>query len=340
MSAPLALRLVIVLACVTFGCSTALAQARSARADAARKPAAEPEPVPGYKYREVLGFKLLINKEVLEENEKSTDKRKPLEVLELELSMLVRELPPRAVNVLREYIGFWVEWDKMLEVSADAPKGGRAVACYRPGDNKRHRYLFTSVEAKVKSNAVEILTMKLLTAEHQGDRHRSVLLHEITHAVHHHLFDGDNPFIIAAYKNAMSKGLYSGQYASTNHHEYFAELSCAYFGHLHYVPHDREALKEYDPTGYQMMEKVWGTPDAIAAEIKAGLEKESGPKLAEARRLMLTKGKAADGVAALEAVIKNYPDTRAANDAKKILARTAAAKSNATKAEKTEKAEK
>ena len=297
----------------------------------AKKQAAEQELVPGYRYREILGFKLLINKQVFEENDKSTDKRKPMEVLELELGMLAHELPPRAVNVLREDIGFWVEWDKVIEVGANSPKGGRAVACYHPGDNKRHHYLFRSMESKVRSNAVEILTMKYLTAEHQGNDHRSVLLHEITHAVHHHLFDFENPHIIAAYRNAMSKGLYSGQYASTDQMEYFAELTCAYFGHLHYEPHNREELKQYDRTGYQMMEKVWGTPEAIAAEVKAGMEKEAIPKLANARRLLVSKTGASEAIAALEGIVRDYPNTKAADDAKKLLAAKSAPKPTADK---------
>lgn len=329
-----ALRVLIVIGCLAIGCGTTLAQSRPAKAAAAKKQQAEPEPVPGYKYREILGFKLMINKQVFDENEKSSAKRKPLDVLELELGMLVRELPPRAVNVLREEIGFWVEWDKIVEVSANAPKAGRAVACYHPGDNKRHHYLFRSVESKVKSNAVEILTLKFLTAEHQGDQHRSVLLHEITHAVHHHLFDYDNPHILAAYRNAMSKGLYTGQYASTDQMEYFAELTCAYFGHLHYEPHDRNELKQYDRSGYQMMEKVWGTPESIAAEIKAGQEKEAIPQLANARRLLASKSRASEGAAALESIVRNYPGTKAAADAKKLLDKSASAKPSAAPAAK------
>jgi hypothetical protein len=327
-----ALQVLVIVGCVALACDTTWAQGRSART--ASKKQAEPDFLPGYKYREILGFKLLVNNQVLEENERSEDNRKPLEVLELELGMLARELPPRAVNVLRNEIGFWVEWDKVLEVGPNSPKGGRAVACYRPGDNKLHRYAFRSVESKVKSNAVEILSMKLLTAEHQGTRHRSVLLHEITHAVHHHLFDYDNPHIIAAYRNAMANDLYKGQYASTDPMEYFAEVTCAYFGHLHYQPHNRDELKEYDPRGYDMMAKVWGTPEAIAAEVKVGMEKEAAPKLANARRLLLAKAKAAEGKESLESIIKDYPGTKAAADAQKLLDRTANPKSTANAAKK------
>jgi hypothetical protein len=295
----------------------ALGQGRtSKRGDA--KGQVDWEPVPGYKYRSIDGFNLLVNKTVLEEDQKSTSRRKPMQVLELELDLLVGELPPRAVVVLRD-IPIWVEWDKTIEVDSNAPRGGRAVAQYHPGNTRLHHYSYTSLESKVKSNAVEIVSMKLLTAEHQGERHRSVLLHEITHAVHHHLFDFDNPHIKAAYQNAMSKGLYAGEYASTNEREYFAEVSCAYFGHLDYAPHNTEELKRYDAVGYQMMELTWGTPEVIAAAIRVEMDKQAMPKLAHARRLLANKKKHADAVAALEAIVKTYPGTKAAADAKKVL---------------------
>ena len=307
----------IAAAWVLLACVIALGQVRTSKR-AAAKGQADWEPVPGYKYRSIDGFNLAVNKTVLEEDEKSTDRRKPMQVLELELDLLVGELPPRAVVVLRE-IPIWVEWDKIVDVDQNAPRGGRAVASYHPGNNRLHHYSFSSLESKVKSNAVEIVSMKLLTAEHQGERHRSVLLHEVTHAIHHHLFDFDNPHIKAAYQNAMSHKLYAGEYASTNEREYFAEVSCAYFGHLDYAPHNGEELKQYDPVGYQMMELTWGRPEVIAAAIKAEVEKQAMPKLAYARRLLANKNKLTDAVAALEAIIKAYPDTKAAAEAQKVL---------------------
>jgi hypothetical protein len=315
-----ALKGAVAAACILLALGTALGQGRSSkRADA--KAQADWEPVPGYKYRSIDGFNVLVNKTVLEEDAKSTDRRKPMSVLELELDLLVGELPPRAVVVLRD-IPIWVEWDKTVEVDNNAPRGGRAVACYHPGNTRLQHYSYATLESKVKSNAVEIVSLQLLTAEHQGNRHRSVLLHEITHAVHHHLFGDDNPHIRAAYQNAMSHGLYAGEYASTNEKEYFAEVSCAYFGHLDYAPHNTEELQHYDPTGYQMMELTWGTPEVIAAAIKVEMNKLAMPKLAHARRLLANKKKLDDAVALLEAIVKNYPGTKAAADAKKVLDKT------------------
>jgi hypothetical protein len=77
----------------------------------------------------------------------------------------------------------------------------------------------------------------------------------------------DIPIIRQAWENATRVGLYrkvkdnDGKeiemaYASVNHLEYFAELSCMYFIGCNYQPFDRKELKEYDPTGYAMIQEM------------------------------------------------------------------------------------
>jgi hypothetical protein len=311
---------------IAMGCILAAADGVSAAEDRAKagKGQAEWEPAPGYKYRSIDGFHLAVNKAVLEENERSTLARKPMDVLQLELDLLLHDLPQRAIAVLRD-IPIWVEWDVVKEIPSADKKINRATAVYHPGNTQLRRYSYSSFESLVKSNAVEILSMRLLSAEHQGTRHRCMLLHEMTHAVHHHLFDYENPIIKSAYDSAMSKGLFAGQYAATNHKEYFAELSCAYFGHLGYPPRTREDLKKYDPTGYHMMELTWGTPESLARELKAEHEKLAAPKLANARRLLMQKNKRAEAITLIEAVIKDYPETKIAAEAQKVLAKAQSA---------------
>ena len=47
-------------------------------------------------------------------------------------------------------------------------------------------------------------------------------------------------------------------YALNNDEEYFAETTEAYFGKNDFFPFERAELKEFDPTGYALMEEVWG----------------------------------------------------------------------------------
>jgi hypothetical protein len=303
------LTLWIAVCCAPLNVGDAEAQSPSVKGRPAAKKAKDIEPVPGYTYREINGFRLLVNNTVLEQNERSTQRRKPMDALELELAMVARDLPPRAVAVLRT-VPIWIEWH-----TSDA----NVVAVYRSGNKPNKRYRYDSLEHAVKSNCVEVVRMDSLTAEHQGEKHRCVLLHEFTHAVHHHLFDYDNPAIKAAYAHARSQGLYAGQYAATNEREYFAELSCAYFDHLGYHPETREELKTYDPTGYHMMELTWGTPKEIEQAQRPEREKIAMLRFSAAKKLLRDKPRKHEAISGLRAVIEEYPNTRAAKEAKKVL---------------------
>ena len=95
------------------------------------------------------------------------------------------------------------------------------------------------------------------------------LLHELAHAYHNVKLKLSNEVIRKAYAGAMARGLYLRvpdrkdklkrvpAYASTNHEEYFAELTEAFFGKNDWFPHNREELKKYDPSGYRMIEVLW-----------------------------------------------------------------------------------
>jgi hypothetical protein len=94
------------------------------------------------------------------------------------------------------------------------------------------------------------------------------LLHEMAHAYQDRRPDIDAA-IHAAFTHAQSSGLYLKvshlhgtelvqAYALSNDHEYFAELSEAYFGENDFFPYDRAELRLYDPDGFSMIELVWG----------------------------------------------------------------------------------
>ncbi len=94
------------------------------------------------------------------------------------------------------------------------------------------------------------------------------LLHEMAHAYQDRRPQIDDA-IHAAYSHAQSSGLYLKvthlhgaelvqAYALSNEHEYFAELSEAYFGVNDFFPYDRGELETYDPDGLRMIEQAWG----------------------------------------------------------------------------------
>ncbi len=108
-----------------------------------------------------------------------------------------------------------------------------------------------------------------------------MVLHELCHLYHDLGLPGgfENPDVKNAYKQAMDAGLYVNTpyrldantliehydsyyhakvYATTNCMEYFSEICEAYWGENDYYPFDYQDLKEYDPYGFALMEKVWG----------------------------------------------------------------------------------
>ena len=116
---------------------------------------------------------------------------------------------------------------------------------------------------------VHVPQAKALFSRGQLLKHPAVILHELAHAYHDQFLTFDQPDIIAAYNKAKDKGdynrvmLYTGQsvkhYAMTNHKEYFAEGTEAYFYRNDFYPFVRAELKKHDLDLHKVLEKVWGS---------------------------------------------------------------------------------
>jgi dipeptidyl-peptidase-4 len=107
-----------------------------------------------------------------------------------------------------------------------------------------------------------------LVSRGQMLKHPAVILHELAHAYHDQVLGFEDPGILAAYKQAMDSGkyekvmLFTGDtvkhYGATDHKEYFAEATEAYFYHNDFYPFVRAELRLHDPLAYAEMERVWG----------------------------------------------------------------------------------
>ena len=134
---------------------------------------------------------------------------------------------------------------------------GQALAVYFGG---HQAWLLGGGNATNKANSVTILKVRSLAEEHQPDMMgRCVTLHELAAGLHDQLKVGEQALVFGTFKQAVDRKLYDRRlYAATNHHEYFAELSCAYLDQLDYYPRSRGEVEEYDKEGYKMMVKLWG----------------------------------------------------------------------------------
>lgn len=115
---------------------------------------------------------------------------------------------------------------------------------------------------------VHIPHAKALLSRSQLLKHPAVVLHELSHAYHDQFLSFDYKPIVDAYRKAMKDKtyekvlLYNGRevkhYATTNHKEYFAEGTEAYFYRNDFYPFVRGELKKHDPDLHSALEEIWG----------------------------------------------------------------------------------
>ncbi len=281
--------------------------------------------IPGYQLKKIEGFDCLISDEAIKQNDDSSWKRKPLDVLEYELGTVSRVLPKKVETVLHNVV-VWIEWE-----DRDDPDFGKSVAKYYGlFGGSLAGWSLSNRKHPGKANNVEVIDMKSLAREHQPGQKtdRCVLLHEFAHAVHFHIVGPNNNTVAQTYGLAMARKLYDSAkdvndreikpYARTNDHEYFAELTCCYLNKLHYYPYERSDLKSHDADGYKLMEKVWGKADKLEATIKAENEKAARERLAKAKALMADK-KEKEAMAIAKTIVDYFGGTTSAKEARQLL---------------------
>lgn len=104
----------------------------------------------------------------------------------------------------------------------------------------------------------------------------SIVIHELAHAYHDQVLSYENPSLLAAFRQALDKNLYGAvrrndgttgrAYTLTNHHEYFAELTEAYYATNDFFPFLRHELQAHDPVGFEALRVAWETQPEMVEE--------------------------------------------------------------------------
>lgn len=217
-------------------------------------PAAAFEPTANYRKHDLQEFTVYLGPELVRN---SRDADAVLRQADIELERIAHVVPDRALSALRK-VPIWVEWD--------APTDKKIVARFFPGSG----YVKKAGLNPGKANGVEVPNAKRFLEEYQAGS-QWVLMHELAHA--HHalaLTDRQDAAVKAAHKQAVERKLYEDVehfngvrtrgYAVTNHFEYYATLTEAYFGKSFNFPYDRPGLLRYDTVGYWLMHDTWGKP--------------------------------------------------------------------------------
>jgi hypothetical protein len=300
---------------------------------------ADVKPPAGFEVRTLRGFTVLIHDDV-QAQKADRWQRKPLDVLEAEFDDLRRILNPKLFEMVRQ-IPIWVRWHTPDSTMPDA------VAFYfgHTGPQMRARG-----KDPLLANSIELVTLKRLgELRPPGSKFQQViLLHELAHAIHHRLLGFDSAEVKGAYQTAVERKLYdrvtdrTGRigraYARTNDAEYFAEISCAFLDSCFYYPFTYQELRDYDPAGFALTESVWKRPEqylgrqptvetarfatttATAAPGMVILSATEAERLAFEQvtkaRGLIREGRVDEAKRVLDTLLKYYPTTIAADDAR------------------------
>lgn len=206
--------------------------------------------------RQVEGWTVHVSERLLAEQKEATGQA--LELLRIQLAEIVRSVPSNAVVRLRE-VPLWF--------SPEYP-GVRPRAEYHPDAG----WLRANQRNPAMARAVEFTNIRIFAAE--ARRMPNFALHELAHAFHDRVLGFGQPDIKAAYEQAKAGGKYDRverqdsegrkrfdrAYALTNHKEYFAETTEAFFSRNDFFPFTRAELEAHDPEMFKLLERLWKCP--------------------------------------------------------------------------------
>ncbi|MEM7145218.1 MAG: sulfatase-like hydrolase/transferase [Verrucomicrobiota bacterium] len=218
-------------------------------------PRPSPADPPTYHRQNLKGWTIHINESLRNEDPEIVDRA--LDILGTQLGRVAKVVPPETLAVLRT-VPLWLN---------PPPLNQRPSAEYHPEKNWLIRHHRNPDMAK----AIEFTNASILPFENQ--RMPFLVLHELAHAYHDQVLGFNQPDIVRAFNQAKLEGNYdkvqrrTGQeetiekaYAISNHKEYFAEASEAYFGENDFFPFNREELKQHDRTIHDLLETLWTPP--------------------------------------------------------------------------------
>ncbi len=199
-----------------------------------------------YEVKKIEGFTIRVSHRLKSHPEKT---KEVLDEVRSQLRLLTPLIKPDKMKKLRK-VEIWVEHNFPRRTQYHNNKQWLIAHGYNPD----------------KTGTIEIAKIEEFLA--WRNRPVNTLLHELAHAYHDQVLGWDEPRIIAAYSAAKKsgkyekimrdKGYFMRHYGIGNHKEYFAECTEAYLWVNDYYPFVYGELKQFDPTAFELMEKIWG----------------------------------------------------------------------------------
>lgn len=205
--------------------------------------------VEGYTPQMMAGWTVYVSDELRDQRPEET--KRALELLKGQCRKVINVVPASAVSELQK-VRLWVS----------LPTGDRRPrAEFHPSKD----WLIKHGMHPEKEKGVEFTNTAIL--EKEIIRMPMLLLHELSHAYHNLVLGFDHPGILELYDQAKVNGSYERvkrhnrepqkAYAITNHKEYFAECTEAFFGENDFYPFNSRELKVHDPAMYDLLTEIW-----------------------------------------------------------------------------------
>ena len=152
---------------------------------------------------------------------------------------------------------------KAVSIVLDLTHGNLRAMQYHPSAEwlEQHGYARDLAKCVHIPEAADLVTRRSINEQPW------VVLHELSHAYHDQVLGFDEPRIRLAHKRFKESGhgdaalLYNGKrvrhYGLTDHKEFFAEMSEAYFGMNDFFPFNRAELMTAEPEIYELMRTIW-----------------------------------------------------------------------------------
>jgi hypothetical protein len=227
-------------------CLVFLVYSLGARAVSADQPASRAE-------RSIEGFRVRVDERLLPGGADDEVGRAALAFLAAKLADIRIVVPADKLERLRQ-----------VTIVLDASCGDLHAMQYHPSSdwleaNGYHRDLEKCVHLP---RAADVATRRNVNEQPW------VVLHELAHAYHDQVLGFDEPRILAAWEAFKADGraqttlLFDGSrtkhYGLTDHKEFFAEMTEAYFGSNDFQPFNRAELKTDHPAIYALLTDIWG----------------------------------------------------------------------------------
>ena len=233
--------------------------------EAAKAGADFAHPLRDYSCRRLAGWSVLMEEEMTLQDPVLAAKAQAK--IEAKLKEIRQILPSHTLARLQKVPIFFLYGEKSTH--GGRPDGAEFFAQNAPDHNK-------SLDPRM-GGAIVVYSAKHF-CEMTEFGATKVLIHEMAHAWHLTQWVENKSDIVFAYQTAMDKTLYRNvrtakgstlpeAYAAVNHLEYFAELSCVWFCGSDHFPFDGGDLKLYDPSGYQLMKRLWSEDPNRSASI-------------------------------------------------------------------------